>query len=68
MLRGKTTLFIDQYGGKWFANTVKDLQQQIGGKVSKMYVDSASTDDVYHTGYVVGQLWLDAFVPVRVKQ
>ena len=67
MLKGKLTLFIDQYGSRWEASTVKELQAMIGGRVSKMYTDDKAGNR-YHIGYVVGNLWCRAFVPVRILQ
>jgi hypothetical protein len=58
-------LFIDQYGNRFYAKSVKDLRSQIGGggsRVSPMYVDR-DNGDVIQTGYVIGQHWLTAFVP-----
>ena len=67
MLRGKQTLFLDQYGGVWHATTIKDLREQIGGAVSKMYIDNKDRTKTYHTGYVIGQLWLSAFKPTSIE-
>lgn len=53
-------LFVDQYGGKHYASSVKDLQQKIGGRVSKMYIG-----DGVHVGYVVGKLWCRIYAPVQ---
>ena len=58
-------LYRDQYGNHWFARTVAELRQRIGGgRVSKMYRDTANGGAV-HTGYVIGQHWCEAFRPVR---
>lgn len=49
-------LFIDQYGYKVFAKTVKELRARTaggGGRVSKMYQDKKD-GSIVHTGYVVG--------------
>lgn len=59
-------LFIDQYGNKFFAHTVKDLRAQIGmggSKVEKMYCDRMD-GSVIHTGYVIGKHWLTMYAPV----
>ena len=59
-------LFIDQYGNKFFAHTVKDLRKQIGmggSKVEKMYCDRKD-GSVIHTGYVIGGHWLSMYAPV----
>lgn len=55
-------LYIDQYGNKFWARTLKELRAQIPGRCSKMYVDKKDGSTV-HTGYVIGQHWLTAFVP-----
>lgn len=63
-----TKLYIDQYGYKFYAATVKELRQQIGNggsKVSKMYVDSNKDGKTYQTGYVIGNHWLTCFEPMR---
>lgn len=58
-------LFISQYGEKFYANTVKELRSQInmgGSRVSKMYVDTKD-GRTKHVGYVIGDRWLDMFIP-----
>jgi len=57
-------LYLDQYGNKFFARTVKELHQQIGGKISKMYVDKTD-GTTKHVGYVIGQRWLTAHAPIE---
>ena len=60
-------LYIDQYGNKFHAKTVKALRNQIGmggSRVSRMMVDGKD-GKVYHVGYVIGQHWLSAFEPMR---
>jgi len=66
-MKNKNRIFIDQFNTIWRADSIKDLQEQIGGRVSKMYVDGKD-GGVYHVGYVVGSLWLHMYTPVRVKQ
>jgi hypothetical protein len=70
-MNGKPIIYIDQFGSKYFCYNVKDLKEvhYLSGKVSKMFVDSKD-GKTYHVGYVVGQHWLDAYVPFRkeVKQ
>ncbi len=60
-------LYIDQYGNKFYARTVKELREKIGGgTVSKMYCDgSKDFPGVFHVGYVIGSHWLTAFTPMR---
>lgn len=53
-------LFIDQYGGRHYATSVRELQRQLGGRVSKMYIG-----DGVHVGYVVGQLWCRMYQPIQ---
>jgi hypothetical protein len=68
VMNGKATLFIDQYGNKWWSRTVKELREKIGGgRVSKMYADKLDGRTV-HTGYVVGPHWCSAYQPVEVQQ
>jgi hypothetical protein len=67
-MKGKLTLFLDQYGNRFFASTLKELRSQIGmggSRVSKMYRDLADGRAV-HVGYVVGRHWLEAFQPVAI--
>lgn len=64
-MNGKLTLYVDQYGNNWYARTVKELREQIGGSVQKMYEDKTNGSAV-HIGYVVGQHWCRAFQPVEL--
>ena len=59
-------VYIDQYGQRFYAATVRELRTQIPGRCSKMYID-AKDGHSYHIGYVIGQLWLTKYAPVRVK-
>jgi hypothetical protein len=60
------TLYIDQYGDKWYANTVKSLCKQIGrSKARRMYIDKKD-GSTKHIGYVVGNLWCTAYKPVEM--
>lgn len=64
-----TKLYLDQYGNKFFARTVKELRSKIeggGSRVSKMYIDKKDGSTV-HCGYVIGGHWLTAFVPFEQK-
>jgi hypothetical protein len=65
-MRGKLTLYIDQYGQRYYAYTLKELKQKhyIPGKISKMYVNGKD-GKTYHIGYVIGQYWLTAYIPIR---
>ena len=61
-------LFIDQYGNKFFASSIRNLRSQIGNggsRVSKMYIDT--DDGTYHIGYVIGDHWLTMYAPVTFK-
>jgi len=67
-MNGKFTLYIDQYGNKFAAHTVKELRAKVGmggARVSKMYNDKKDGRTV-HTGYVIGQHWLTAYQPVEL--
>jgi len=60
-------LWIDQYGNRFYAATLKELRVQIGmggSRVSKMYCDKKDGSTVC-TGYVIGQHWLSHFTPVE---
>ncbi len=66
-MRGKQTLYVDQYGSRFWAKTVKELRGMIGmggSRLSKMYVDKKDGRTV-HVGYVIGQHWLTAYQPVE---
>ena len=64
-MNGKTVLYIDQWNNRWYAKTVAELQQKVGGgHVTKMYVDGVD-GKTYHVGYVIGQHWCSAFIPFR---
>lgn len=69
-MHGKQILYIDQWGNRFWAKTVKALRRQIGGggsRVSKMFRDKKD-GSVVQTGYVIGQHWLTAFAPMEIKQ
>jgi len=66
-MNGKLMRYIDQWGNRWWAKTIKELREQIGmggSRVSKMYVDKKDGRSV-HIGYVVGQHWLTAYQPME---
>jgi hypothetical protein len=66
-MNGKPTLYLDQWGNRFWASTLKDLRKQIemgGSRVAKMYVDKKD-GDVAHVGYVIGQHWLTAYQRVE---
>lgn len=64
-MNGNLTLYLDQFGNRWFARTVRELREAIGGgKVSRMFRDTAN--GTMHVGYVVGQHWCTAYQPVRI--
>jgi hypothetical protein len=65
---GKTNrLCLDQHGRPVWARTVKELRQQVGGKVSKMYTDKP-LGGTFWTGYVVGGRWFSVYKPCEIKQ
>jgi hypothetical protein len=66
-MKGKTTLFLDQYGNRFIAKTVSEPRSKIGGggsRVSRMFQDKTDGRTV-HVGYVIGDHWLTAFQPVE---
>lgn len=64
-MKGKVMLYVDQWGNRWWAKTIAELRQQIGGgRVAKIYVDGTD-GKTYHIGYIVGQHWCEAFSPMR---
>lgn len=66
-MQNKPTLYLDQYGNRFWAKTIKELRNQIGmggSRVSKMYRDKKD-GRIVHVGYVVGSHWLTAYQPVE---
>jgi hypothetical protein len=70
-MKGKTLLYIDQYGQKYLASTIKELKKEVSPygnlPVSKMYRDKKNGTTV-HVGYIVGQHWCTAYQPVEITQ
>lgn len=64
-MRNKRILYVDQYGNRWQAKTVRDLCSQIGRtRARRMYRDKMNGPPV-HVGYVVGHHWCTAYVPME---
>ena len=63
-MKGHLTLYLDQFGNRFYSRTVRGLRKQIPGRLSKMYRDT--TSGTRHVGYVIGQHWLTAFQPVEL--
>ena len=62
-------LYVDQWGNRFYAQTVKELRSQIANGKSRvriMYVDKKD-GSVMRIGYVVGQHWLREFIPNERK-
>lgn len=70
-MKKERLMYIDQYGYKYFASTIKELKKEVSPygnpSVSKMYIDGKD-GNTYHTGYVVGTHWCTAYKPIRIKQ
>lgn len=65
-MNGTLTLYIDQWGNRFYSTTVKHLREQLGGgRISKMYIDKRDGRTV-HIGYVIGQHWLTAYRPLEL--
>lgn len=64
-MKGKFTLWLDQYGNRFKSTTLAELRRQIPGRCSKMFVDKKDGRTV-HVGYVIGQHSLSAFRPVEL--
>ena len=60
-------LFIDQYGNHYRAVGARDLQRQIGGRRSPMFIDTRD-GTTYRVGYVIGPHWCDEYAPIRVPR
>ena len=68
-MNNKNYLWLDQYGNKFFASSIRKLRKQIANgssRVSKMYQDKADGSSV-RTGVVIGQHWLTAYAPVEFE-
>ena len=62
-------LWIDQWGRREWARTVKELREKVDGggcRVTKMYRDKKD-GRVVHTGYVIGRHWFTRFAPIEVE-
>lgn len=69
-MKGKTLLYLDQWGNRFWASTLKELRLQIGSggsRVSKMYVDKKNGSRA-HIGYVIGTHWLTAYQRVELSK
>lgn len=65
-MRGKWTLYIDQFGNRWGAATLRELREKLGGgRIAKMYRDKTNGTAV-HCGYIVGRHWCTAYQPVEL--
>ena len=63
-MNGKLMLYLDQWGNRYWAKSVRELHRRLGGgRPSKMYRDDPLTKKVIHIGYVVGKHWCGAYVP-----
>ena len=63
-MKNEQLLYIDQYGYKYMASTVKELCKQVGGtKASKMYIDTKE-GETKHIEYIIKSHWLRAYSPV----
>jgi hypothetical protein len=63
------SLYVDQFGNRFMAHTVKELRKLIGNggsRVSCMYQD-AKDGTTYKVGYVIGQHWLTRFEQSRER-
>jgi len=66
----KTYMAIDQYGTVYHGlkHPRKDLMDKLGIKhVEKMYQDDKEGNS-YHTGYVIGHLWLNIFEVISLRK
>lgn len=64
-MNGKVTLYVDQWGNRFMARTVKELHAKVGGaRPAKMYADRIGKPPI-HIGYVVGGHWCTAYQRVE---
>jgi hypothetical protein len=68
---GRMLVYIDQYGQKVWAQTVKELRERAGGgRVFKIYVDKVAGEHAgktVHCGYGVGHRCFYAYALVEVE-
>ena len=67
-MNGKRMLYVDQWGNRFVARTVKELRAQVGmggGRVSTMYADRGDGAH-FKVGYVIGGHWLTRYAPVEI--
>lgn len=62
-MNGKWMLYIDQWGNRFGASTVRELCQKAGySRARRMYQDKKDGRSV-HVGYVIGPHWCTAYQP-----
>lgn len=66
LTQDRPTLFVDQWGNKIWASTLKELRDKCGVKTSAAKQYSDRKDGTYWTGYVIGDRWFTAFNPAAV--
>lgn len=62
-------LYINQYGQRYYATTVKELRKQVlkgGSRVSRMFI-AGDSGEILHIGYMIGGEWLTKYAPVVKK-
>ena len=59
----QVTLYVSQYGDRFYAYTLKQLREKLGGRCQRMFQDGPN-GEIYHVGYVIGPLWLTAYAPL----
>ena len=68
LFKKRTLLLVDQYGCMYRADSVKSLAREVSGygspRVSRML--RRTPNGVEHVGYVVGDRWCRAYLPVSV--
>lgn len=65
-MNGKFTLYVDQYGNRFYASTLKELREQVSGNVKILYRDKTDGRTV-KVGYVIGEHWFTAYRPVEIE-
>lgn len=68
LTQDRPTLFIDQYGQRIVATSLKELKQKVyyRGGAAKQYVNTAKGP--LWTGYVLGARWFTAFHRAEVSR
>lgn len=57
-------LYVSQYGDRYYVTSVKELCEELGysAKSARRMFRDNKDGSTAHVGYVIGKLWLDAYL------